>query len=71
MCISLIGVYASISAFVAVWAFALRGTISKILESILFITVYRCYDVGDVVRIENDTFKVWVYIFMYRLDGVK
>lgn len=46
--------YTSLTALTAVWAFALSTSITRFIESILFITVYRVYDIGDVVKINDN-----------------
>ena len=50
--------YTSITALTAVWAFALSTSITRFVESILFITVYRVYDIGDVINVNNNILTV-------------
>ncbi len=40
------------------WAFALRTSITRVIESILFITIYRCFDVGDMIKLNDEVLKV-------------
>ena len=48
----------SLYALLAVWAFALSTSMTRFIESILFITVYHVYDKGDVVKINDDILTV-------------
>ena len=56
--INVTGIYASLTSIFVVWAFALSTSITRFVESILFITVYRIFDVGDTVKIGDSILTV-------------
>lgn len=52
------GIYVSLTSIFVVWAFALSTSITRFIESILFITIYRIFDVGDTVKIGDSILTV-------------
>jgi small-conductance mechanosensitive channel len=51
-------VYGYLMTFIAAWSFALSSSITRAVESLLFITVYRTFDVGDSVVINGVRYTV-------------
>ena len=56
--IDVISLYSSFATILALSSFGLSTSITRFVESVLYITIYREYEIGDMVRINNIIYNV-------------